>query len=224
MYLNCHSYFSLRYGTLSIEKLVETAKAYGVTTLALTDINNSTGMIDFVKACRENGIKPVAGIEFRRDEKLLYIAIARNTEGFRELKEFLTYHTLNGIALPDLAPAFENVVVIYPITQQFTNVRADRITGITPSFIRKLPTLPDKSILDHAVILFPVTFGNEKEYDLHCNLRAVDNNILLSRLRSEQLAVPYEKMIPEGEVKELFKDYPQMIRNTEPLLEECSID
>ena len=123
MFINCHSYYSLRYGTLSIEKLVETAKACGVTTLALTDINNSTGIIDFVKACRENGIRPVAGIEFRRDEKLLYIGLARNNEGFRELNEFLSVHNLNELSLPDFAPEFENVAVIYPINSEIAKWR-----------------------------------------------------------------------------------------------------
>ena len=49
MYLNCHSYFSLRYGTLSIDRLVEIARNMGVQSLALTDINNSTGIVEFVK-------------------------------------------------------------------------------------------------------------------------------------------------------------------------------
>ena len=237
MFLNCHSYFSLRYGTLSIEKLVEMAKACGVTTLALTDINNSTGTIDFVKTCCDNGVKPVAGIEFRRDGKLLYIGLARNNEGFRELNEFLSVHTINGIALPDQTPEFENVAVIYPFNseiitrqlisssaRQLVSSPARQLIGISPSYLRKLPTLNDKSILDRAVVLFPVTFTNEKEYDLHCNLRAVDNNILLSRLVPEQLAAPFERMVPESEVKDIYKDYPQLIRNTEQLLGECSID
>ena len=116
MYLNSHSYYSLRYGTLSIEKLVETAKACGVKSLALTDINNSSGIIDFVKTCRENGIKPIAGIEFRKEEKLLYIGLARNNKGFHELNEFLSVHTIQGIPLPDEAPEFENVTVIYPLS------------------------------------------------------------------------------------------------------------
>nr|NQU90523.1 PHP domain-containing protein [Bacteroidota bacterium] len=51
MYINTHSYYSLRYGTLSIDDLVMEGKRHGVETMALTDINNSTGMIDFVKAC-----------------------------------------------------------------------------------------------------------------------------------------------------------------------------
>lgn len=50
MYLNCHSYFSLCYGTLSVERLVEEAIRKGVTAMALTDINNSTGVLDFFSA------------------------------------------------------------------------------------------------------------------------------------------------------------------------------
>jgi DNA-directed DNA polymerase III PolC len=263
LFLNCHSYYSLRYGTLSIEKLVETAKSCGITILALTDINNSTGVMDFIKSCKENGIKPVAGIEFRRDGKLLYIGLARNNAGFRELNDFLSYHTIRNLPLPGLAPEFENVVVIYPLSgsevakwrsseirkakserrsseisssevtkwrssenspvHQFTSSPARQFFGVPPSMIRTLATINDKAILDRAVILFPVTYANEKEYDLHRNLRAVDNNVLLSRLSPKQVGGPGEVMVPEGRLREIYKDYPQLIRNTEKLLDECSI-
>jgi len=95
MYLNCHSFYSLRYGTLSIDKLVEIAVANGIDTLALTDINNSMGVVDFVNACNKNKVKPVAGIEFRDGNELLYIGIARSNEGFMELNEFLSHHNIN---------------------------------------------------------------------------------------------------------------------------------
>ncbi len=81
MYLNNHSYFSLRYGTLPVETLVSQAKSYGLQTLALTDINNSMGMVDFVRECRKQGIRPVAGVEFRNGDQLLYIGLARNNKG-----------------------------------------------------------------------------------------------------------------------------------------------
>ena len=68
MYLNCHSYYSLRYGTMAVETLVEEASRLGIGTLALTDINNSTGMVDFVRSCNDHGIHPIAGIEFRNGD------------------------------------------------------------------------------------------------------------------------------------------------------------
>lgn len=116
MYLNCHSYYSLRYGTISIENLVEEAVKNRIGAMALTDINNSTGTMEFVKACKERGIKPIAGIEFRRDDRLLYTGLAMNNDGFCELNEFLSRHNFSNLSLPDMAPEFKNVFVIYPFS------------------------------------------------------------------------------------------------------------
>ncbi|MCZ2339038.1 MAG: PHP domain-containing protein, partial [Chitinophagales bacterium] len=62
MYLNCHSYFSLRYGTIAPEELPVLAKKFGIEALVLTDINNTSCAFQFVQACRAQGIKPVLGI------------------------------------------------------------------------------------------------------------------------------------------------------------------
>ena len=42
MYLNCHSYYSLRYGTIPVEELVAQAAEMGIEAMALTDINVTT--------------------------------------------------------------------------------------------------------------------------------------------------------------------------------------
>src|ERR1700761_7982615 len=107
MYLNVHSQYSLRYGTMSIPTLGEEAAARGITQMAITDINNSTGVMEFMRECDEKGIKPIGGIEFRRDGRLLYIGLARDREGMRELNEFLTEHNLEKKPLPDRAPEFD---------------------------------------------------------------------------------------------------------------------
>ena len=51
MFINCHSFHSLRYGTLSIEELVRQAHQSGAKELVLTDINTVTGVYDFKKEC-----------------------------------------------------------------------------------------------------------------------------------------------------------------------------
>ncbi|TFH23605.1 MAG: PHP domain-containing protein, partial [Bacteroidia bacterium] len=113
MYLNCHSYYSLRYGTMAVETLVERAAGLGIDALALTDINNSTGMVDFVRACHQYGVHPMGGIEFRNGDSYLYTGIARNPSGFRELNSFLSYHNESGLPLPERAPPLEDVWFIY---------------------------------------------------------------------------------------------------------------
>ena len=65
MHLHCHSWFSLRYGLMQPRELLEEAKLSGITTLALTDINNTSAHWDFVRLASEYGIRPVVGIDFR---------------------------------------------------------------------------------------------------------------------------------------------------------------
>ena len=89
MYLNCHSYHSLRYGTIPLHELVEQAKNHGLKSLALTDINTVTGIYDFTKQCKEANIKPIVGIEFRQGNKLLFIGLAKNQQGIGEMCRLL---------------------------------------------------------------------------------------------------------------------------------------
>ncbi|MDZ7649518.1 MAG: PHP domain-containing protein [Cytophagales bacterium] len=46
MYLNCHTGFSFKYGTLPIKTLFEEAKRCGVHKLAITEINNVSSYLD----------------------------------------------------------------------------------------------------------------------------------------------------------------------------------
>src|SRR5690606_28051931 len=97
----CHSYHSLRYGTLSLDELVQQAKACNVTALALTDINTVTGIYDFTKACKEAGIKPIVGMEIRDDtNRLLYIALARYLSGIDVICRLLSASNGDNTELP----------------------------------------------------------------------------------------------------------------------------
>ena len=56
------SYYSLRYGTLPVEKLVALARENGASTLVLADIHNSSGLFDLVAECRKEGIAVIPEI------------------------------------------------------------------------------------------------------------------------------------------------------------------
>jgi DNA polymerase III alpha subunit len=122
LYINCHTYYSLRYGTLSPKDLVANAKNNQAEALVLTDINNSTGMPDFVKECNKAGIKPIGGIEFRDiHHVLLYIGIAINNEGFRELNDFLTLAQPEQNTPTSLSPGFFRMYWLFTLSA--TNYR-----------------------------------------------------------------------------------------------------
>ena len=52
MYLNCKTYFSFKYGTFSTKALVEAGVEAGASAMALTNINNTWDVWDFVQYCR----------------------------------------------------------------------------------------------------------------------------------------------------------------------------
>lgn len=225
MYLNCHSYYSLRYGTLPIDKLVEIAVANSIDTFALTDINNSMGVVDFVKACNNSGVKPVAGIEFRDGNELLYIGIARNNQGFMELNEFLSHCNINKLSPPSEAPAFSNVYVIYPFGGKLTHrLRENEFIGIRSTDISILLSSTYRQQQNKLLALCPLTFKDEESYELHRNLRAIDNNTLLSMIIPSQVAASDELFTPPAELEKLFGNYPSIISNTRKLLDDCNIE
>ena len=225
MYINTHSYYSLRYGTMSIEELVSAAKRMGIEKIALTDINNSTGMIDFVRECREQGIDPVAGIEFRKGDELLYIGLARNNEGFRELNEFLSQINLEKKELPQDAPKFTNAYIIYPFeTYSKKILKKNEYIGIRPAHAHKLYSPEFRHDLTRLVVLQPLTFETPQGYELHKNLRAIAHNTLITKLEPQQVAQSDEYFQSPDRVKQYFEGYAQIIHNTEKLLANCRID
>jgi len=115
MYLNCHTYFSLRHGTLSVQELVDNAVTNGSKTIALTDINNTSAAMDFIRYAQLRKVKPIVGIEFRDENKLLFIGLAKNKKGFEELNRHLSKYLLNGEPIPPQAPAFRHAYIIYPL-------------------------------------------------------------------------------------------------------------
>ncbi|MDD4645374.1 MAG: PHP domain-containing protein [Bacteroidales bacterium] len=225
MFLNCHSYFSLRYGTLPIDDLVEEALKIGVTALALTDINNSSGVPDFIKTCRKAGIKPITGIEFREDDRLLYVGIARNREGMHELNDLLTRHNISGNPLPGRPADLDNCFIIYPL-ESYPDVRLhdNEWVGIRMRETRRLISSGFKSNQSKLLLMHPVTFADADGYQLHQNLRAIDHNTLLSKLNESQMADPGERFWPVQELKAALYDYPRIIQNTLQVISQCEAE
>lgn len=223
MYLNVHSHYSLRYGTMSIEKLVDEAMARGINQMVLTDINNSTGVMEFIRVCRKKGVKPIGGIEFRKENKLLYIGIAKSKEGMRELNEFLSYHNLEEKDLPDEAPELPEVYFIYPYgytgglkTRHFLGIRYDQLHTLFGVDLKKLKA--------RLVALQPVVFSERLEYRLHEYLRGIDLNALLTVVAPADKCRETDQFLKPGELEEKFSKYSFILDNTRNLMNLCEMD
>ena len=62
-HLHLHTEYSLLDGAARITDVVEAAAADGQAAIAITDHGNLYGVVDFVKAANNVGVKPIIGIE-----------------------------------------------------------------------------------------------------------------------------------------------------------------
>ncbi|UBM60383.1 DNA polymerase III subunit alpha [Marinilongibacter aquaticus] len=227
MYLNCHTYFSLRYGTFSEEELLKLAAENGQKTLALTDINNTSACLNFVRTAPKYGIKPVLGVDFRNGNTQLFVGVAKNNRGFQELNAHLSFHKHAHTKLPEKAPAFQQVQVIYPLSQLQnrgqTTLLSHEYIGVGLDELEYLHRSPHFEHLHKMVFLHAVTFRNKVDFNLHRLLRAIDNNELLSRLPNSEQGHPEEKFIDESVLSKAFEQYPLILENTRRLLDACHI-
>ena len=226
MFLNCHTAFSFKYGTLSPADLFNEARRCGVHKLILTEINTTASYIEVLRLCEENkgdyDLEIALGIEFRKENKLLFIALAKNNKGFEEINRFLSHHNAENLPLPDRAPELENAFVIYPLSHSLELLRENEFVGVRIHELTHLavhPALREKLIAWH-----PVTFGLKKtDYNIHRLLRAIDNNTLLSKLPPQQQANPNEVMMTEQELREHYRNYPHLLQQANAILEQCHI-
>jgi len=204
--------------------LVEEAGRLNYKTLVLTDINNSSACLDFVKLCIDSGIKPIVGIEFRHKDHYLYTCIAQNNEGLYELNEYLTEHNINGKPMPSSAPEFNNVLVLYaPGSRSAGQLRENEYIGVRSWELTRIVTYGYQKYPDKFVAQYTASFLSVGEFDLHRHLRAIDNNTLLSMLSDEQLARPEEILIPLRNIQKLYSIFPDIIKNAERLIDKCSV-
>lgn len=97
-HLHVHSEYSLLDGACRIKKLAKTAKELGQNSIAITDHGVMYGVVDFYRACKSEGIKPIIGCEvyvaprtrfdktFDLDKEYYHmVLLCRNNLGYQNL-------------------------------------------------------------------------------------------------------------------------------------------
>ena len=108
-HLHVHTEYSLLDGSAKIKELVERAKELGMNSIAITDHGAMYGAIEFYKAAKEAGIKPIIGCEVYvangsrlvKDNKNAYqythlVLLAENNEGYQNLIKLVSYGFIDG--------------------------------------------------------------------------------------------------------------------------------
>lgn len=228
MFLNCHTWYSLRYGTFSVEDLCSLAKSMGVQCLAVTDINNTSACMNFIKLAPEYGIKPLIGTDFRNGVQQQYVGLAKSNEGFRQLNEHLSNHLHKKMPFANEAPDLSDCIFIYPfemvVKNNIKHFRTNEFIGVSVETLRKLKFSEYLKLQDRLVLLQTVSFRNKKDFNAHRLLRAIDNNCLLSKLSKSEEGNFSHQMISTEIIQTEFEDYPFILENTSRLMKNCEVE
>ena len=106
-HLHVHTEFSLLDGASRIKELIETTKALGMDSIAITDHGAMYGVIDFYKEAKKQGVKPIIGCEVyvcrdRLDKSAAnreyshLILLCENNTGYQNLMKLVSEGFLTG--------------------------------------------------------------------------------------------------------------------------------
>ena len=109
VHLHLHTEFSLLDGACRIDKLVGRVKELGQTAVAITDHGVMYGVVDFYRACKREGIKPIIGCEVyvapRKRTDMVHgidnyarhlVLLCKNETGYRNLSALVSQAFLDG--------------------------------------------------------------------------------------------------------------------------------
>ena len=257
-HLRVSSEYSIFKGLLSIEKLVEKAKSFGMPAIALTDHSNMFGLVKFFKKCEKEGIKPISGstlniVRSSEDRPYEFLCLAKNINGHKNLMHGLSKASRNlskAILYDDFLNICNDIFVITgsensEIFSLILNDKEDEAvkliekykadfknnfvieiqnTGKETHKIFMASILPIASRLSIPVIATnDVLFGNREDFEIHETKVCINSGKTLNDPNREKMYSEEQYFKSQDEMKDLFKDFPEVLSNTLEIAKQCNL-
>ncbi|MGM0664359.1 MAG: DNA polymerase III subunit alpha [Thermodesulfobacteriota bacterium] len=229
VHLNVHSHYSRGWGIPGVEDLCRAARVRGMDTLALTDTNGLYGLVPFLDAARESGVRPVVGSELVAGPHRA-VLLVRDDNGYANLCRLISARHCDPEF--DLTAALrvqrKGLIVISDDTEVLKGLRKDGtrdlFVEVSPghgmarciAFSRRSGIPP--AATNRACLL------DRDQFPLHRILRAVALNTKLSRLTPADIAREHNILCSPRDMIERFPHAPQAIRNTLRAVEQCKTE
>ena len=228
MLVNSHSYYSLRYGVLSPKEWLAFFESEPWTTMAITDINNTSACMTVLYLLRNHAKKrAVIGVDFRNGITPCYVALAKNWEGFRQINDNISEHLHRKQRFSSRAPvaALKDAWIIYPLESLPPNtpLASNELIGVGVDQLRFLHLSPHIH-RQHKLIAMPTaTFRGKRDHNAHRLLRAIDENTLLSKLSKDKQAKEDDRYLSNDELRSAYVEVPYLLRQAQQVLEDCNV-
>lgn len=162
--LQVMSSFSLLHSPAKLTELVDQAKARGYEAIALTDINNLYGSIDFYKYAKKIGIKPIIGLTIEVagiidvENKYPLLLLAKNNSGYQHLIKISSkvMSEKEPVALSEMQSWLSDLFIITPASD------AEILSVEVAPYVKALQQLIDTDSLYLGVSLYAGQIDNVK--------------------------------------------------------------
>ncbi|MBU2019602.1 MAG: DNA polymerase III subunit alpha [Bacteroidetes bacterium] len=221
--LNIHSRYSLKYGILSPGEIISWARENNYPTIAITDINTTTAILQSCIDSQQVKYPIAAGVDIRNNLEQKYIIIAKNNRGFHELNTFLSHYLHQQKEFPQQPPHLGNCYIVYPWKNVPKSLHENEFLGIQSHELNRFkihpPTLPKNKL----IALQSMTFRNKRDYNTHRLLRSIHQNCLLSKLEESQTGRIDQLFKSFADFKHDFREHPELILQAKNMLSDCRI-
>ncbi len=223
MLVNCHSYFSIRYGTMSPRLLVQSIRHSGYDRFALTDINNVSASLECFDLARSMGLHPVIGVECRDGRAFRYVLLAANDQGLSAMHHIVEGFTLHGETYPIRATVRDHVFVIYRTAPcAIEDLRPNEFIGVNhEEWSRARQVYKDHH--DKLVAWHPVVFKEEDDYRVHRLLQCIDQGTLWTTVNEGLLANRSDFLLSMRELTMRYAHCRELVDQTNQLLDRCRV-
>ena len=236
------------HGVAAVAELTARGAAWGLPSMALTDLENLSGAVEFHHRCRACGIRPILGVELRRGfvsdgrrsrvgrRARRLVLLARDATGYRSLCRIVSRRRTEGFHAPADDPVADLLADpdgVFAMTDDAGAAARLLDGGFPPRFARLLLVRPawspdeERSVLDASRRL-----GLPIVADLDAAGVGPGDEELLRLQRAIRLGLPYRtvavrgfrRLLDPARACSLFADLPQAVAETERVAEACSGD
>ncbi len=232
--LHVHSSYSFLEGTIPPEQLIDTAIAYGLPAIALTDTNGMHGLINFYKKASEKNIKPLLGayIDDPSDKKIYALFIAKNLKGYsdlckiittRRLKENFSLVDLLQNDFPDLFIITHSLELLDKIPNK-QNIFAELISAEKEK--RKTRYLYEYCLSKRIKFIAsnPIYFLKKEDFIIHKTVTAIKHRQTIENVDHSNLADEEFYFKDPNQLKKLWRNLPEALENVEHIVQSCDVD
>ncbi|MCE1253960.1 MAG: DNA polymerase III subunit alpha [Anaerolineae bacterium] len=238
IHLTTHSAFSLQEGLPLPAEIVRAAKAAGMSAIGLTDHRLLTGMVSFVKACQQEGIQPLVGLEIDIEGGKLAL-FASNVEGWANLCRISSFIMLSDDSKRDcpiqvLEKYHAGLISIAILDVESKNEEIlTKLSGIynnslyvglnNPASALYFARLAKRKGLP-CVACHPIYYLTAEQKDLQQTLTAIRLNCRRDNIPTGDLLAEDGYFLNPQEMQNRFEHFPAALAATEEIAARCQFD